>query len=157
MCPRRVCVVCGVPSRRIVEVSNLIDSKPMEDFPEDYTPQKRSGWSEFSSNPHIKGVQTKLHIDKNRLTQARRHLGWSDCGHNNWRPGRILDPFVGSGTTLAVASGMGRDSVGIDLDGRNAHLAEQRVGMFLEVDWGDQEPTTELPPEPEIIDVEMPT
>jgi len=51
---------------------------------------------------------------------------------------------------------MGRDSVGIDLDARNAHLAEQRVGMFLEVDWGTQAPTTELPPEPEIIDVEMP-
>jgi hypothetical protein len=67
--------------------------------------------------------------------KASRHApsDWSDCGHSTWRPGRILDPFVGSGTTLAVASGMGRDAVGIDIDERNAHLARERVGMFLTV------------------------
>jgi hypothetical protein len=61
-----------------------------------------------------------------------------DCG-GPLRRGRILDPFVGSGTTLAVASGMGRDSVGIDLDPRSADLALQRVGMFLDIDHGTQE------------------
>jgi DNA modification methylase len=48
--------------------------------------------------------------------------------------GIILDPFAGSGTTLAVAFGNGRSSIGIDLDPRNADLARQRVGMWLEVD-----------------------
>jgi hypothetical protein len=33
----------------------------------------------------------------------------------------------------AVAEGHGRDSIGIDLDPRNLTLAQQRVGMFLEV------------------------
>jgi DNA modification methylase len=47
--------------------------------------------------------------------------------------GTILDPFAGSGTTLAVATGHGRNAIGIDLDARNAHLAQERVGMFLEV------------------------
>lgn len=45
--------------------------------------------------------------------------------------GVVLDPFAGTGTTLAVASGMGRDSIGIDLDARNAELAVQRVGPLL--------------------------
>ena len=45
----------------------------------------------------------------------------------------VLDPFAGSGTTLAVATGLGRDAVGIDLDERNAELCRERVGMFLEV------------------------
>jgi DNA modification methylase len=62
-------------------------------------------------------------------------LGWSDCGHDDWRPGCVLDPFAGSGTTLAVATGHGRDAIGIDLDERNAELALDRVGpMFLTVE-----------------------
>jgi len=38
-----------------------------------------------------------------------------------------------------VATGHGRDAIGIDLDSRNADLARERVGMFLTV----EEPTTE--------------
>jgi site-specific DNA-methyltransferase (adenine-specific) len=49
----------------------------------------------------------------------------------------VLDPFAGSGTTLAVATGHGRDAIGIDLDARNADLARERVGMFLTVE-GDE-------------------
>lgn len=49
--------------------------------------------------------------------------------------GTILDPFAGSGTTLAVATGHGRDCIGIDLDERNADLARERVGMFLNVEY----------------------
>ena len=47
--------------------------------------------------------------------------------------GTILDPFGGSGTTAAVATGHGRNCISIDLDPRNAALAAERVGMFLEV------------------------
>jgi hypothetical protein len=67
------------------------------------------------------------------VTVTRETVGWSDCGHDNYRRGVVLDPFAGSGTTLAVATGLGRDAVGIDLDDRNAWLARERVGMFLEV------------------------
>jgi DNA modification methylase len=48
--------------------------------------------------------------------------------------GIVLDPFVGSGTTLAAALGVGRNAIGIDLDERNAELAAEQVGMFLHVD-----------------------
>jgi hypothetical protein len=58
---------------------------------------------------------------------------WTDCDHDDYRRGIVLDPFAGSGTTLAVANGLGRDAVGIDLDARNADLARERVGMFLDV------------------------
>ena len=43
----------------------------------------------------------------------------------------VLDPFAGSGTTLAVTTGHGRNAIGIDLDERNLKLARQRVGFFL--------------------------
>ena len=59
---------------------------------------------------------------------------WSDCGHDNYRPGLVLDPFAGTGTTLAVAHGHSRDAIGIDIDERSADLARDRVGpLFLEV------------------------
>lgn len=44
-----------------------------------------------------------------------------------------MSPFAGTGTTLAVATGMGHDADGIDIDERNADLCRERVGMFLEV------------------------
>lgn len=52
--------------------------------------------------------------------------------------GRVLAPHgslcVELGDTLEVATGLGRDCIGIDIDERNAELARERVGMFLEVD-----------------------
>lgn len=55
---------------------------------------------------------------------------------DHWRPGVVLDPFAGSGTTLEVATGYGRDAIGIDLDERNADLAVDRIGpLLLEVEY----------------------
>lgn len=50
---------------------------------------------------------------------------------DHWRNGVVLDPFAGTGTTLMVATGHGRDAIGIDLDARNAALALDRVGPLL--------------------------
>lgn len=50
---------------------------------------------------------------------------------SSYRPGLVLDPFAGSGTTLAVATGHGRDAIGIDLDARNFDLALDRVGQLV--------------------------
>ena len=49
-------------------------------------------------------------------------------------PDHSVDLIVTSGTTLAAAIGVGRDAIGIDLDDRNATLAVERCGMFLEVE-----------------------
>jgi hypothetical protein len=46
----------------------------------------------------------------------------------------IPSPFAGSGTTLMVALGHGRDSIGIDIDSRNADLALEPMGMWLTVE-----------------------
>lgn len=45
------------------------------------------------------------------------------------RPGFVLDPFAGSGTTLKVARDEGRDALGIELKPEFAALARARAGF----------------------------
>ncbi|HKP90645.1 MAG TPA: site-specific DNA-methyltransferase [Thermoleophilaceae bacterium] len=45
------------------------------------------------------------------------------------RPGLVLDPFAGSGTTLKVARALGRDALGIELNPEFAALARRRAGL----------------------------
>jgi modification methylase len=54
----------------------------------------------------------------------------------------ILDPFVGSGTSAAVAKKLGRHYIGIDLDPKNIAISEQRLAgiEFGEELHGDMPP-----------------
>ena len=73
--------------------------------------------------------------DNGNMTRTTTTIGWTECecpdDGTKWRPGVVLDPFAGSGTTLVVATGQGRDAIGIDIDSRNADLALDRVGPLL--------------------------
>jgi DNA modification methylase len=65
------------------------------------------------------------------LSARAETVGWTDCGHNAWRTGRVLDPFAGSGTTLVAAHNESRDAIGIDLDDRNVAMVEDRLGPLV--------------------------
>lgn len=131
MCPERVCRVCGEPSRRIVENPN-------------------AGHGANAWNRHGTAAAV-FHKDIERPHHSERiHLGWTGCAclceecpvceadpigdpcTGKWRPGVVLDPFGGSGTTGMVATGLGRDAILIDIDARNLDLARDRIGLFLE-------------------------
>ncbi len=45
----------------------------------------------------------------------------------------VLDPFMGSGTTLRVASRLGRNSIGIDIKQEYLELAQERLGLQLQL------------------------
>ena len=109
MCPRQVCTECGQPRRRITETVNA----------------RGVGFAHWADPGDQRANRSHSGVAE------RETIGWTDCGHNAWRNGIVLDPFAGSGTTLAAAAGLGRDAIGIDLDARNLHLARERVGMFL--------------------------
>jgi site-specific DNA-methyltransferase (adenine-specific) len=49
------------------------------------------------------------------------------CDHDNWRPGRVLDPFMGAGTVAIAAETYGRDWIGIEINPAYAELAERRL------------------------------
>jgi len=113
MCPAEVCVQCGEPRRRIERTTNAVGSRP----PVSPTSKKK------------KLPDALVHIDLNGGPDCseRETLGWTDCGCGaGFAPGTVLDPFAGTGTTLAVADLHGRDAIGIDIDARNEALYPAR-------------------------------
>lgn len=46
-------------------------------------------------------------------------------------PGLVVDPFMGSGTTLRAAKDLGRPAVGIDVEERWCELAAERMGQEI--------------------------
>lgn len=49
---------------------------------------------------------------------------------HSYRGDRVLDPFAGSGTTVAVADALGRDAVGVDVSEEYVERARERVRSF---------------------------
>jgi site-specific DNA-methyltransferase (adenine-specific) len=66
-------------------------------------------------------------IDGRKLAIGPLRTG---CPHADWRPGRVLDPFMGSGTVALAAETYGRDWLGIELNPDYAALAEQRIAEW---------------------------
>ena len=52
------------------------------------------------------------------------------CNREDWIPGLLLDPFLGSGTTALVARELGLRCVGLDLSG--TYLKEQAAVRVLD-------------------------
>jgi hypothetical protein len=70
--------------------------------------------------------------DEWRAAQASaKTTGWAPtctCGCEDTVPCTVLDPFLGSGTTGAVAVNLGRVFIGIELNPEYVKLAERRIG-----------------------------
>jgi hypothetical protein len=64
-------------------------------------------------------------IDGRRLAIGRLRPA-CDC-RADWRPGVVLDPFLGTGTVALAAEAYGRDWLGIELNPGYAALAESRI------------------------------
>lgn len=112
-CPERVCQTCGKPSERIVDVTYRNDSTVSGRPAEGNHRHDEDMVEKFSS-----GVRTRKHVTTE---------GWTDCGHDNWRSGVVLDPFMGSGTTALVARKHGRHAIGIELNESYCALATRRL------------------------------
>lgn len=105
------CPACRAPWERIVERKRLWNG-------EEITGSYVSDAGKSASAGPRPNTKTKT-------------LGWRptcDCNAGDPVPCLVLDPFLGSGTTVAVAREMGRFGVGCELNPEYAKLAKERIG-----------------------------
>ena len=82
--------------------------------------------------PYIRLVEKgePVLLDEHQI-QPNITVGWGrdcECEIYDVVPCTVLDPFAGSGTTLAVAKSLGRYGIGCELNPEYAKLAEKRIG-----------------------------
>jgi site-specific DNA-methyltransferase (adenine-specific) len=124
MCPPEVCVSCGTPRRRITSEPEYVGGGASPGFDK-----------QANADGNVSDCALRAEHRGTGVTRQTSTIGWTvcDCTEPVYRPGIVLDPFGGSGTTAVVATGHGRHCLLIDIDERNIELARERVGMFLDV------------------------
>ncbi len=143
-CPEGVCTKCLTPKRRKTERTGELDTsrvqarRALELAKEaNLTPAHIAAIQATGVSDAGKALKTQNGTGRNsrevqllaaeakealggyfrEFTFAKRvQTGWDGCSHRApLMPGVVLDPFMGTGTTLRVAESMGRSSVGVDL------------------------------------------
>jgi DNA modification methylase len=110
-CPEQCCSMCGAGYERITQRDRAATR------PGKVTKTTGDSLVDGNRDPqrHITTVST---------------LGWApacDCVASGTIPGTVLDPFAGSGTTLAVAAELGRNAIGCELNPAYIALANKRI------------------------------
>jgi len=146
-CPKEVCSVCGKPRRRILEATaDLDESRPQARRAIELAREKgltaehfeairatgisdagkarlvQTGTDKNTERVQQLAKEAKLHLGgyfREFTFAKRRDVGWTSCLCGaEFIPGVVLDPFMGTGTTLDVAYDLGLSSYGVDLKGQ---------------------------------------
>jgi DNA modification methylase len=115
-CPEYVDKKTGEARERVIKKKSLERHELPKDNP-NYRPSR------------YKGKYDELHGGNS----GQRYAVYDDEGYNDdkkdseFKPGVVLDPFFGSGTTAEVAMKQGKDWVGIDLNDEYIGISEKRL------------------------------
>ncbi|HEY8778170.1 MAG TPA: site-specific DNA-methyltransferase [Solirubrobacterales bacterium] len=111
------CPECAEPLRRVTTRRRTHDGEPRDDL---------GAWRNADPGSPI-GAQGDGHW---RYATEVSTRGWQrSCDHQGAPvPAVVLDPFAGSGTTLAVAARLGRRAVGVELKADYLPLIKRRCG-----------------------------
>ncbi|HEY5176267.1 MAG TPA: site-specific DNA-methyltransferase [Terriglobales bacterium] len=143
-CPSEVCLACGSPRRRIIQkTSDLDPNRPQARRAMELAREKgltakhiaaiqATGISDAGKALLVQTGTGRNSEEVKRLAgeakaalggyfreftfAKKRTVGWTKCECGAaFRPGIVMDPFKGTGTTLRVAGALGRSAVGVDL------------------------------------------
>lgn len=101
------------------------DARPFTDLLEDGKTPKREREITSATNPN--GDDSHPNVKPQALMRELCHAALP------LKEGTILDPFMGSGSTIAAAEAIGYDSVGIELDESYFEMAENAIPKFMEI------------------------
>ncbi len=119
-CPEFICVKCGEPRRKLFKRIDI-----------GRTP---SGTKYDVSSSTAGRLAQKRQVYREMGFEnppTPEFIGYSDCGCKaEFKPGIVLDPFMGSGTTAAAARRLGRNFLGIELKPEYIEIANRRLGSL---------------------------
>lgn len=117
---RGCCPVCFNPYKRVLDKVRVKDKETDRDWqglPSFAPPQRGSSY-----DPKKQGSMEP--------EWEYRTIGWEStckCNAGNPIPCVVLDPFSGSGTTGLVATSLGRDYIGVDINPEYESIAVERI------------------------------
>ena len=143
-CPSEVCTVCATPRHRLIERTAELDpERPQARRAMELMIEKKltaahiaaiqatgisdagkalrvqTGTGRNAAHIQVLAAEAKKALGgyfREFTFAKKRTVGWSQCLCGGmYRPGAVLDPFMGTGTTLRVAERLGRSAIGIDL------------------------------------------
>jgi DNA modification methylase len=113
-CPREVCTVCGHGRRPVVHTQRTIDGQPAA----------LGAWKLGGAQGETSGIGNWRYATTRRITGSA-----CACPDTTapTKPGVVLDPFGGTGTTALVAVMHGREGISVDASADYCRLAEWRA------------------------------
>jgi len=111
-CPPKVCPECGKPHEREVERSKVERERPNSE-----TDRHKAGGGIDAVPNDYAGVSVK-------------RKGWKktcNCPTDKTKPGIVLDPMCGAGSTLVKAKQLGRRYIGIEISEEYANITRERL------------------------------
>lgn len=124
----------AIPARRRNHMKRVVNARgdtvrtihsngKIYEYPEDRMAPPSDVWDDISHLNQRDPERTGYATQKPEALLERIILGSSNPGN------LVLDPFCGSGTTLAVARKHGRRSIGIDASAASMEIAGKRLGL----------------------------
>lgn len=143
-CPKGTCPICGhIPQRILEKTAELDTSRPQAkramEIAKEYgltsahiSAIQATGISDAGKALQVQSGSNKNSTEVQRLAleakavlggyfreftfAKKKTVGWTRCSCNvSLQPAVVLDPFMGTGTTLRVAKQLHRSSIGVDL------------------------------------------
>jgi DNA modification methylase len=121
------CPKCGAPWARVIEKGEIIPQLKNVKYED----------RDYGGNQGYYGDGEYLGIIQHEI----KTVGWKptcDCGIEKTKPGVVLDPFAGTGTTLVVAKELGLKSIGIDISEEYCEMIKRRIegiALPMELSW----------------------
>ena len=119
-CPEQVCNECNKP---VVKRERVVGAREVENY-------TGTAVKDYESNGVQNPSDTKRRILKS-MSEVKEYYYEPQCDCNaGFKPGIVLDPFFGAGTTGLVATKQGKKYIGIELNPEYVEIAKARLQEF---------------------------
>lgn len=120
-CPEQVCKKCGSARRNIIRLAKNSDAFNIR--VRDVQEGRIKHFDRVASDWEVGRYDEKAYQPTRRTSVVAKGCG---C-RGGFKPGVVLDPFIGSGTTAIIAKKLGRNFIGFEMNPAYIRIAETRL------------------------------